>query len=170
MAQESILTKVPENANLLQLTKFIFTIPDFPHPVYFCQSVNIPGLQTSTPIQPTPFKGAYRHGDTLVVNPLVITFYVDEDLYSWEQAYNWLRSVAPPHDFGEYAKNQGKAIYKDCILTTLTNSNLENVRIKFKDCHPMSLSGLTFDTKVNANSIPICNFVLRYDSWIIERL
>ncbi len=169
MSQESLLTRVPLNQNLLQLTKFIFTIPDFTHPVYFCQSVNIPGLQTNAPVQPTPFKAAYRHGDTLVVNPLVVTFLVDEDMYSWEQAYDWLRSIAPPHDFGEYAKNQGKSIYKDAILTTLTNSNLENVRIKFKDCHPISLTSLTFDTRVNAEAVPTCILTLRYDSWVVER-
>lgn len=170
MSNQSILTQIPENPNFLQLTKFFFTIPDFPNPVYFCQSVNIPGLQTSAPVQPTPFKAAYRHGDTLVVNPLTITFYIDEDLYSWEQAYAWLRSIAPPHDFGEYAKNLGKEIYKDCILTTLTNSNNSNIRIKFKDCHPISLTSLNFNSQTSANEIPTAILTLRYDSWVIERL
>jgi hypothetical protein len=101
-----------------------------------------------------------------------MSFLVDEDLRVWEETYNWLRSVAMPTKFEEYAKhyNPDNPIYYDGILTINTNANIPNVRFKFRNCHPVSLSGVTFSTSETADNVITSELGIRYDHFEIERI
>ena len=172
MTTESFITKTPENTSLLQATKYTFTVPNLPFAKYFCQSVVMPGVATGAVPVSNPFSDVFRHGVKLTYDELRITFIVDEDLRVWQETYNWLRSVALPTSFKEYAKytNKDNPIYFDGILTINTNANLPNVRFKFKDCHPTNLSGITFNTADSADNTITAELGIRYDYFEIERL
>ena len=171
MADNSLLTRIPENSNFVQTTKFTFIVPNLPFAKYFCQSVTWPSVATSEVSIPTPFSDTYRHGDKLVYDPLSISFLVDEDLRVWEETYNWLKSLTNPINFRNYVRNTpDKNAYYDGILTVNTNSNLPNLRMKFYNCHPVSLSGIQFSTTSSADETPTADLTLRYDYFEIERL
>jgi len=171
MTDNSLLTRIPENTNFVQQTKFTFIVPNLPFARYFCQTVNWPSVSTSEVTIPTPFSETYRHGDKLVYEPLSITFLVDEDLRVWEETYNWLVSLTNPVNFKSYFRNQqNKPGYYDGIMTVNTNSNLPNVRIKYYNCHPITLSGIQFSTMSSADESPTADLTLRYDYFEIERL
>lgn len=172
MSNESLISKVPENVNILQPTKYTFIIPDLPFAKYFCQTVNLPGVSTSPVTIPTPFTDTYRHGDTLAFESFSINAIVDEDLRVWEETYKWLVSLTKPTKFEEYRnrKNTSNRIYYDGFLTINTNANNPNLRIKFKDVHPVSLGGIQFSTTENAETIPTADVTFRYDYFEIERL
>jgi len=168
MSNESVLTKIPDNTNFLQVTKFSFVIPELPFARYFCQTVLFPGISTTEVSVPTPFSDTYRHGDKLMYDPLSITFLVDEDLRTWEETYIWLQTLTSPIKFKDYA-NRFQQKYYDGILTINTNSNVPNLRIKFKNCHPVTLGSIQFDTTVNADLTPVSDLTFRYDHFTIER-
>lgn len=172
MTTESFITRTPENTSLLQATKYTFTVPNLPFAKYFCQSVTMPGVATGAVPVSNPFSDTFRHGVKLTYDELRITFIVDEDLRVWEETFNWLRSVALPTKFQEYAKhyNMNTPIYYDGILTINTNSNLPNIRFKFTACHPTSLSGITFNTADSADNTITAELGIRYDYFEIERL
>ena len=172
MAFESYTANTPENTSLLQPTKYTFIIPDMPFLKYFCQTVTLPSVSTSEVGVPTPFTTTYRHGDKLVFEALVLTALVDEDLRLWEETYKWLEGLTRPKEYEQYikSKNPKAPLYFDGYLTINTNSNNPNMRIKFLNCHPTSLSGVNFDTKVDADTIPTCDITFRYDRFEIERL
>jgi hypothetical protein len=172
MAYEEFTKNTPENTSLLQATKYTFIIPDMPFLKYFCQTVALPTVSTSEVAIPTPFSTTYRHGDKLVYEGLTLTALVDEDLRIWEESYKWLRGLTRPAEYAQYikAKDPKAPLYFDGYLTINTNSNNPNMRIKFHNCHPTSLSGINFDTKVDADTIPTCDITFRYDLFEIERL
>jgi hypothetical protein len=172
MTTESFITRTPENTSLLQATKYTFTVPNLPFAKYFCQSVTMPGVATGAVGVSNPFSDIYRHGTKLTYDELRISFIVDEDLRVWQETYNWLRSVAFPTKFQEYAKhyNKDNPIYYDGILTINTNANLPNIRFKFTACHPVSLSGITFNTADSADNTITAELGIRYDYFEIERL
>ena len=172
MSTESFITRTPENTSLLQATKYTFTVPNLPFAKYFCQSVVMPGVATGAVPVSNPFSDTFRHGVKLTYDELRITFIVDEDLRVWEETYNWLRSVAFPTTFKEYAKyrNADNPIYFYGILTINTNANNPNIRIKFFNCHPTSLGAIQFNTATNADNIPTADINFRYDSFEFERL
>lgn len=173
MAVESFTTNIPQNTSLLQVNKFTFLIPDKPYLKYFCQTVSIPSVSTSEIEVPTPFSRTYRHGEKLNYDVLTITALVDEDLRIWQETYNWLKSLTRPSSFEEYprkSKTDRTPLYFDGYLTINTNANKPNIRIKFFNCHPTSISMINFDTKLDAETIPTCDITFRYDLFEIENL
>lgn len=165
----SVLTQIPENTNFIQSTKFTFTFAQLPFARYFCQTVSLPGVSTSEVVVPTPFSDTYRHGDKLVYEPLSLTFLVDEDLRVWEETYQWLVSLTKPAKFNQYATKFPDKYY-DGVLTTNTNSNLPNIRVKFYNCHPVSLGSIQFASTDTPDLTPVCDMTIRYDRFEIERL
>lgn len=173
MSIESTLTKIPDNTSILQTTKYTFIIPDLPFARYFCQTVNLPGVSTSAVTVPTPFSETYRHGDKLVYEEFSINAIVDEDLRVWEETYNWLTSITFPERFSQYRKRnnaQKSEIYYDGLLTINTNANIPNIRVKFFNCHPVTLGSIQFSTAENAQTIPTADVTFRYDRFVIERI
>ena len=173
MALESFASNTPQNSSILQLTRFTFIIPDKPYLKYFCQTVSIPTVSTTEVTVPTPFSNTYRHGDKLQYEALSITAIVDEDMRIWEETYSWLSSLTRPESFEQYPRKslQDKTpLYFDGYLTVNTNANNPNIRFKFHNCHPVSLGGIDFDTKTDADNIPTCTIQFRYDIFEVERL
>lgn len=174
MAIESFASNTPDNTSILQSTKFTFLIPDKPFLKYFCQSVQLPSVSTTEIAVPTPFSATFRHGEKLGYDALVITALMDEDLRTWEETYEWLKSLTRPTTFAEYPRKTKRDVstplYFDGFLTVNTNSNNTNIRFKFRNCHPTSIGIVNFDTKVDADTIPTCDFTFRYDYFEIERL
>jgi hypothetical protein len=165
-------SNVPENTSILQTTKFTFIIPELPFARYYCQTVSLPGVSTGAVEMQNPFSSTYRHGDKLVYESFTINAIVDEDLRVWEETYLWLQSLTKPDGFEQYAvyKGQKRQLYFDAVLTINTNANIPNVRIKFNECHPISLGSIKFNTADNAETIPTADIEFRYDSFQFERL
>lgn len=173
MAIESFASNTPQNSSILQLARFTFIIPDKPYLKYFCQSVSLPGVSTSPIAVHTTFSTTYRHGDKLEFEPLTVTAIVDEDMRIWQETYNWLAGLTRPATYDEYLRKsrQDKTpIYFDGFLTVNTNANNPNIRYKFHNCHPISIGGINFDTKSDADNIPTCDFTFRYDLFEVERV
>lgn len=174
MALESFASNTPENMSILQATKFTFLFPDMPYLKYFAQTISLPGVATSEVMVPTPFVNTYRHGDKLSFEAFTITALMDEDLRLWEETYKWLKGLTSPTDKDEYLRKNYKLpadrLYLDGFLTINTNSNKPNIKIKFRNCHPTSLGAINFDTKVDADTIPVCDITFRYDYYEIERV
>src|SRR5689334_20118145 len=93
----SLLQAVPANPNYMQASKFTFILPALSITPYFVTKVMMPTVSTNAAVQENSRARIYRHGDRLEYGPLEITFIVDEDLKSYEQAYDWLRSLTSPH-------------------------------------------------------------------------
>jgi hypothetical protein len=172
MTTESLITRTPENTSFLQTTKYTFFIPELSFAKYFCQSVSLPGVATSAVKVETPFTATFRHGDKLVFEPFAIRVLIDEDLRVWEETLNWLTSLTKPTEFAQYNKRNSvlKELYYDGVLTINTNSNQPNIRVKFKNVHPVSLSGINFDNKNTADQVATCDISFRYDYFEIDRL
>lgn len=166
------LSRIPENKNFLQPTKFTFLFPTLPFLRYFVQSVNFPGVSTSGVTVNNPFSNTYRHGDTLNYDDLRISAYIDEDLRTWEETHKWLISLTTPGSFSEYVGNldAGSLPYHDGILTLNTNANNQNIRVRFTNCHPTDLGGVSLDQTSDADITLTTEITFRYDQLLIERL
>jgi len=171
MSQKIGLADNPSNLSLLQDNKYKFVIPNLPFAIYFCQSVNLPGVTTSSAEMATPFHIQKRHGDRLMYEPLVITAQVDEDLRVWEETYNWLMSITTPLGFDQYKTNiRTGEIYNDGILEFHRNSNLTNLRIKFNECCITGMGPLQMSTQKDRPDILVVDITLDYDTFEVERL
>lgn len=156
----TVLTRNPQNTNLLQPTKFLMSFDRIPDTQYFLQSVNIPGISGTSIMVPTPGHDYYSAGDKMSYNNLTITFLLDEELLSWRNIHKWFRSFASPQgtverkylsEIQEPNKTQEKSPYSDASLIVLTGLNNTNFRVDFYDLFPISLSDIQFDSRLSAD-------------------
>jgi hypothetical protein len=163
----------PQNKDLLQQTKFLFTFSRIPNTQYFCQEVNLPGGYLDDIIHPTPFSDLHVPGTKFHYDPLEVKFLVNEDLTSWSDIYYWLRGMTFPENFDEYRNlknlspftiNSKKPQYSDGSLQILTALNNRKITIDFYDLFPENLSGINFTT-TDENTTPLvatANFRFSY--------
>ena len=91
----TVLNRNPQNTNLLQPTKFLLTFSRAPNVQFFCEDVNLPGLNVTETIHNTPLVDLYSPGTKLIYDYFSVTMLVDESLQSFMDIHNWLRGVAP---------------------------------------------------------------------------
>ena len=168
----SAQTRVPQNTNYLQPSKYLLVFDRMPTVQYFCQSVNLPGISLGKANIPTPLLQIYSPGQQLEFNSLDITFALDEKAQGFREVVNWFNSIASPEGL-EVRKslnnlqntNKTKPSYfSDGILTLLSNLNNPLLRIHFYNTFPVSISDVNFDTKSSADDIITVNA-----SFVIER-
>ena len=179
------LNRNPTNTNLKQSTKFRLNFDRLPGMTFFCQSANFPGVSVSEVVRTTPFVDLYIPGEKLVYDTFNVTFLVDEDLRDWTEIHDWLRGIAFPTNFKEYANLErlssqsytrssfgvkDKVQYSSAILTLYSNKNNANFRIKFVDIFPTSLSTIIFNTQDSAENIITADATFRFSYYDYERL
>ena len=150
----TVLTRVPQNTNYLQATKFLLTIDRITTTQYFCQSVNLPGVSLGQATFNTPTLDMYVAGTKLTYSPLTITFTIDEQIESWKELYSWFLSIASP-DMNErvritelQSKRNTQKNYSDATLTILSALNNPITNIRFINLFPISLSDIQFVFKL----------------------
>lgn len=174
------LTRLPQNTNYLQPTKFILTFDRLGDVQYFCQTVNIPGVNIGQAPFQTPMLDVFVPDRKMIYNPFSIHFTVDEALNGWQQLHSWFRSIASPVSFEERNRltalqNANKTTssldsYSDATLTVLSSLNNPILRVKFYNVFPITLSDIIFDTTQSADDIITADCVFTFDYFDFEKV
>lgn len=164
------LTRNPQNTNPLQATKFLLTFNRISDITYFCQTVNLPGVSLGEVDRVTPFLDMYSPGTKLNYELLDVSFVVDEAMVGWKNLYNWFTSIADPDGFGgrdhsRELRSEKLRYFSDAKLIVLSALNNPVLEVEFRNCFPLSMSSLNFDTKSDANEIITCTATFRYESY-----
>lgn len=157
------LVKKPRNTGLLQPTKYLLNFPEISDSVYFCQNVNLPGVNNVALPHVTPNLDLYVAGTKMQYNEFRMEFLVNEDLSSWLIIHDWIRAITT--DMRDRTKTNGQA-----ILTILSNLNNPKFRVKFMNIFPLSLSDITFDSTQSAENHIVASATFKFDYFDIERL
>ena len=144
----------PSNINPLSPNGFMFNISKLPDVNFFCQSINLPGLNLPSISQGTPFSDAEIPGDKLTYDTLELQFLVDEQMLNYTSVHNWITALGFPQNYEQYinfvsqdqknSTNELMRNYSDGVLQILNNSNNAIRTIQFRDLFPTSLSALSF--------------------------
>jgi hypothetical protein len=171
----SALNRLPANTNYLQASKFLITFDRIPNVQYFCQEVNLPGLQIPISVIHTPLLDFQSPGTKIQYSPFVMTFNVNEDISNWKEMYDWFLSMASPTGFQERnylaEKNSKKTtgkLYSDITLTVLSALNNPIVKVRFVETFPISLTDIQFDTKSSAENIITATCTFNFDYFYFE--
>ena len=174
------LTRLPQNTNYLQPSKFLLTFDRLGDVQYFCQTVNIPGVNLGQAPFNTPLLDVFVPDRKMIYNPLSIHFTIDESLNGWQQLHAWFRSIASPTSFDERNRltalqNASKTSsslnsYSDATLTILSALNNPILRVKFYNVFPITLSDILFDTTQSADDIITADCVFTFDYFDFEKV
>jgi hypothetical protein len=163
---------IPDNINPLSPNGFLFSIQKLPKLNFFCQQVNLPGIQLGSPEFGNPFQTAPIPGETLTYDQLSVQFLVDANMENYISIYNWIVALGFPNNYEQYvnflnedqrgvtselAKN-----YSDATLTILGNNNTPIRTIEFVDMFPSSIDSLMFQSTNNDVQYLVGNAIFRY--------
>ena len=145
----------PENLSYLSPVGFKFLLNKLPNVEYFCQGITLPGVSLmSVPLE-TPFTRIPFPGDRVEFQDFIVRFIIDEDMLNFREIFKWMQGLGFPDDFDQFEAlkttdpaNQGpdSGIKSDATLIVLTGSYTPKIKVSFKDCFPMMLSAVNFDT------------------------
>ena len=172
------LNRTPQNTNLLQPTKFLLVFDRLPTVTFFCQSVNIPGINLGQAPLTTPMLDVFAPGNKIIYNPFNIHFLVDEKLASWQELHAWFRSIASPESFEErrrlqslqHSKGGKPTYYSDATLTVLSALNNPILRVKFINMFPITLSDIIFDSSQSSDDIISADATFMFDYFNFESI
>ncbi len=178
----SALTTQPTNLNYLSPAGFRFRIERIPNVNYFCQSVSLPGVTMGAVNVATPFGIVPQTGDRIEFEQLDLHFKVDEDLSNWIEMYDWMQALARNPGFEtarEFSRKHTPSINRegtaasfksDATLQILTSHKNANLNVFFRDCFPITLSGLSFDSTQESINYLTAQASFRYRRFDIERI
>lgn len=154
-----------QNLNKLYQSNFRFDIDRAPIFSQFAQSVQLPSITLGEAQQGTPLIDIPIPGDKLVYGELSVDFLVDEEIRSWMEIHNWMRSAGYPESTDEY----DKLIYSDAVLTILSNTSNPLVKVTYYDCYPTSLAEIALNSQTSSESV-VSNAAFRFRSYDVEPL
>ena len=172
----------PENINFLSQNSFRFSIKRLPNINYFCQAVALPAISIGAIESPTPFAFVPRPGDRITYEPLVIRFRVDENLKNYLEVQRWIEGMGHPEDL-QQTTNIARQIrndlnsrpltatvnfVSDAVLSILTSNKNLNKNVFFRDCFPISLTELSFDSMNTTIEYLEASVTFRYRRYEIE--
>ena len=169
----SALQNQPTNASFLSPIGFKFQLNNFPAVNYFCQSATLPGISISAIDVPTPLKTVAMAGDEVNFEELSIKFIVDENMKNWLSIYDWIIGLGFPTKEGQekYAKlTIASELTTDATLTVLTSNMNPQINFVFRECFPLSLTSIAFDSGGTDIDYVTADVSFRYDVYTVENL
>ena len=168
----------PMNPNVLHPNKFVLSFSTIPTVEYWCQAVNIAGISSGEAIRQIPLIDLFSPGEKLNINPLAITFQVDEDLTGWMEVYNWMRALTFSFSFDEYKAlslrpgmlHKPQPQFSDATLIVLDSKQNPHIRVKYRNCFPTSLTDIMFSAASSAEEPVTADAVFRFDFYDVEIL
>ena len=163
----------PTNTSFLSPIGFKFQLNNFPEVNYFVQSASLPGVSIGSISVPTPLKAIDIAGDEVTFEELSIKFIVDENMKNWLSIYDWIIGLGFPTPEGQakYAKLAvTKELTTDATLTVLTSNMNPQINFVFRECFPLSLSSIAFDSGGTDIDYVTADVSFRYDVYTVENL
>ena len=169
----STLQDQPINTSFLSPIGFKFQLNNFPEVNYFVQSATLPGISISAIDVPTALKTIAIAGDEVTFEELSIKFIVDENMKNWLSIYDWIIGLGFPTQEGQeqYKKlSENSELTTDATLTVLTGNMNPQLNFVFKECFPLSLTSIAFDSGGTDIDYVTADVSFRYDFYRVENL
>ena len=174
----TIATTQPNNLNDLAQAHYGLVFQKLPNVVYRCQSAPLPGISLGLTEQPSPTHTIPIPGDSIEYEDFVVQFIVDEDLANWIEVYNWIIGLGAPRSTSQYValrnldaiRTKFGGLYSDATLISFTNSALANKQIIFKNCFPVSLTEIPYNSSETENATITAQAVFKFVYYEIEDL
>jgi len=156
----------PIQTNIIKDYQFKFEIEIFPHVSYHMRNMQLPGVSVDNPQFSTPHRDLMLPGTKLTFDVLTVAFLLDDDLSNYKEVYYWLLYMAmttSPYDERPYSEKQS-----DAVLHILDGDLTPKTSVKFINCHPTTISDLSFDSGMDVGNSMEAFITLEYDYFIFD--
>lgn len=163
------IQRQPKSINPMQLNEYKMVLHRTPHLVYFCQSLNLPGIQSSPISQPTPLATEIKRTPGKVTHDdLTVNFIVNEDMSNWLELYNWMRTITPIDTFSNQVAESQR--YSDVSIIVMNSKSMGLLHFTFRDCFPLTITGLNLDSSVSDINPAVASVTFAYNGFTVETI
>ncbi len=143
------------NSNLLALTGFKLFIDaeNFKHSHYFAVSASFPSVSLAEINTDYRNSVGFMPDSKLAYDPLTVRIAIDENLESYNEIFNWIRSNTTNKNL----------TFHDVTLHFLTNHNNISRSVRFANAFPTNLSGVEFNVQQTESEYAFVDVTFRYD-------
>ncbi|PNX49263.1 MAG: hypothetical protein BV459_00305 [Thermoplasmata archaeon M11B2D] len=152
--------------DLLDATKFGFTIDKLNCTISLLHGVELPGVTIGDTLHPTSVLDYGIPGEKIVYDDLTLTFLLDENMDAYVEIYKWMLAIANPTRT-ELRETGIDNWYSDGSLITRTNKENPNRVIRFFDMWPSNISSISFDTQNTDEPVRV-TATFRYSYFLFE--
>ena len=170
------------NRNYLSPLGFKLIISKIPKVDFLCQAANIPSISMGTAVQPTYLKDIPVPGDKPVYDDLTVRFIIDENMENYLSLNKWITGLGYPESLKQYQQlsDVGPDLatqdnsdprwfeFSDATLQILSSNYQPNISVNFKDCFPVAVSTLEFDSSQRDYTYFTCEATFKYDYYTIS--
>ena len=137
----------PSTNNQLTNNRFTFFLRRCPILTHFCQRVNLPSISFGTSIQENPTGIEIRRpGTRYALEEINVGFIVDENMQTWLEIYNWMKSIGIYEHNHEVLRESDKI--SDAYLIITNSAFKPIVTVAFHNIFPVLLSSIDLDVSV----------------------
>jgi hypothetical protein len=149
--------------NTLLTNAFKFTIDRGHNNIeLFCQAAGLPGVKLSTQPQPTTLGTQIPIAtNTFTFDPLLIEFFIDQNLDNWKSIYDWMKAIGNISDASS-EPYQDWATEARLIPMNPSLCPIGNRTITFYHVIPVDLGGIGFKADVNDPTQTKCRVAFAY--------
>jgi hypothetical protein len=164
------IQRQPKSVNPMQLNEYKMVLHRTPHLVYFCQSVNLPGVQSSAISQPSPFATDIKRTPGRVTHDdLTVNFIVNEDMSNWLEIYNWLKVITPVDTFKNQLPKESDR-FSDISIIVMNSKSLSLLNFTYRNCFPLTIAGLNLDSTISDINPAIASITFAHSGFTVEQL
>ena len=157
----NVLQRQPDQINPLQPTQFRLILWRTNEVVYFCQSVNLPGLSLGATQVETPLGVSLpQPGTRFEFDEFEVNFLVNEDMSNWKEISTWMRGLAPMEEqsFDENTRLvrsekvpllADSERFCDASLVITTSANTPSLIVDFFRVFPTRITSIQFDSTLS---------------------
>lgn len=135
-------------------------IPALSNTTFNMRDFDLPGIDLPPVLTPSPFYDKKLYGDKVEFEPLVCTFLVDEEISNWLEIFNWMIGLGAPEDKVQYRERTLTEL--DAYITIYSSHNNPIHRIRFLECTPVALSGVTFEEGISETTTIEATLTMEY--------
>jgi hypothetical protein len=135
--------------NYLSPLEFQVAVARLPETEFFTQMIQIPSVSTNVAETQNPMNRLVWTPDKTQYDQLSLEFIVDENMENYINIYDWIIGTTGAQDYSQYKnlKASKNGLVSDISILILTNKKNPNIKITYRDCLPVALSGLVLDTR-----------------------
>lgn len=156
------------NINYLQAASFRFVADRrrFANLSFFAQSVNHPSISVNAAEVPYgKFASVPNIGDKFTYGALTTTVIIDEDMKSYLEILDWMKTNVDLNDKGPA---DPKSPYTDLKLYILSSKNNINKSIIYNNAFPTDLGEISMEANQDGTQVMIVPVTFRYTEFTIE--
>lgn len=158
------LTGTPDNLNHLRAGNFngTLSVDKLPTTAFFLTKWALPSVSLNAAVWNGMNKRLPEPGVNITLDPVGITFAVDENMQNWLEIYTWMSGLGFPINFDQFKalladsdtkKEIASNLKSNLNFMVLKNNLKPNIQIQFHNAFPISLSGWEFSSDGGENII-----------------